>query len=55
MVMQFYLDPEPCPVCVGSGKDPKKRKRPCPNCRGTGKISRCRECEKHPCSCGVLY
>jgi len=41
---------DPCPVCGGSGRDPKKRKLRCPRCYGHGKNIVCGECGKDwPC------
>ena len=39
-----------CPVCKGSGRDARKRKRPCSSCTGSGKAEYCRSCcEFMPC------
>ena len=39
-----------CPVCYGTGKDPKKRTRKCPQCDGRGRAAFCTRCgQLDPC------
>lgn len=33
-----------CPICFGTGRDIKKRKRKCPRCQGGGSVMTCQNC-----------
>jgi len=51
MLERLDLGNAVCPLCAGTGRDPKKRKRACPRCSGDGKVSCCTTCgELMPCS-----
>ncbi len=41
----------PCPVCTGTGKNPRNRKKKCEPCHGTGKQIICDNClQPWPCA-----